>query len=369
MIRVLVVDDSAVVRKVLTEELSKYSDLDVIGTAVDPYVAREKIVKLRPDVITLDVEMPRMDGLSFLAKLMKHYPLPVVVVSSLTPENSEAALRALELGAVEVISKPGSQYSTPDVDRQLVRAIRAAAAARPSKLRERPAPPSAPVALASIKTSHKVIAIGASTGGTQAIEAVLRGMPSTAPGTVIVQHMPEGFTRTFAERLNHICDMEVREASDGDLVVAGLALVAPGNRHMVLTRSGAQYVVRIKDGPAVHHQRPSVDVLFQSVARCAGRNAIGAILTGMGADGAKGLLEMRQSGAYTLAEDEKSCVVFGMPKEAIELGAAMEIVPLSRMAEMILKAVKRDQEGGAQKSARKPAQKDEAERRSVSNPA
>lgn len=337
MIRVLIVDDSAVVRQILTTELSKQEDIEVVGSAVDPYVARDKIVKLHPDVLTLDVEMPRMDGLSFLAKLMKHYPMPVVMVSSLTPQNSEAALRALELGAVEVISKPGSQYSTPDVSRQLVRAIRAAASARIRKRIVAPKP-SAVVAIAPpvLQTTYKILAIGASTGGPQAIETVLRGLPAGMPGIIIVQHMPAGFTAAFAKRLNQICCMEVREARDRDSVVPGLALVAPGNHHLLLERSGATYLVRTKQGPAVHFQRPSVDVFFQSVARSAGRNAIGVLLTGMGADGAKGLLAMRQNGAHTLAQDEESCVVFGMPKEAIKLGAANEVVPLSQVGPAIL---------------------------------
>jgi two-component system chemotaxis response regulator CheB len=352
MIRVLIVDDSAVVRKVLTDELSKYEDIDVIGSAIDPYVAREKIIKLKPDVITLDVEMPRMDGLSFLSKLMKHYPLPVVVVSSLTPKNSEAAIRALALGAVEVICKPGSQYSIPDVAHQLVRAIRAAAVARlPRRLDtpEAPATP-APTLTGHLQTTHKVLAIGASTGGTRAIETVLRGLSSTAPGTMIVQHMPSHFTAAFAARLNQVCPMEVREARDNDSVVPGVALIAPGNQHMLLQQSGAHYLVRLKQGPLVHHQRPSVDVLFHSVARSAGRNAIGVLLTGMGADGAKGLLAMREGGAYTLAEDEQSCVVFGMPKEAVKLGAADEVVPLPQMSQAIYQALAAQRHATASKA-------------------
>ena len=342
VIRILVVDDSAVVRKLLTESLSRYSDFEVVGSAIDPYAARDKIIQLKPDVLTLDLEMPRMDGLSFLAKLMKHYPLPVVVVSSLTPENSDTALRALRLGAVEVIAKPGSQYSTPDRDR-LARAIRAAASARIKAI----SPPSdtpGPARSASapqLQTTHKIIAIGASTGGTQAIETVLRAMPVNTPGIVIVQHMPGSFTRSFAERLNHICQLEVREAREGDYVVPGLALIATGHLHMLLERSGAQYHVRLKDGPPVHFQKPSVEVLFQSVARQAAHNAVGVILTGMGADGAKGLLEMRESGAFTIAQDEASCVVFGMPKEAIRLGAAEAIVPLSHVAGTVLDALAR----------------------------
>lgn len=337
MIRVLVIDDSAVVRKLLSETLSKYPDIEVVGSATDPFVAREKIAQLKPDVLTLDLEMPRMDGLSFLAKLMKHYPLPVIVVSSLTPDNSEAALRALELGAVEVMAKPGSQYSTPDKD-HLARAIRAAACANVTRHQAsaEPARNSARAPLTQLQTTHKIIAIGASTGGTQAIETVLRAMPVTSPGIVIVQHMPGGFTKSFAERLNKICQIEVREAADRDRVVPGLALIAPGHIHMLLERSGAQYHVRLKDGPAVHYQKPAVEVLFQSAARQVGRNAVGVILSGMGADGAKGLLEMRQNGAFTIAQDEASCVVFGMPKEAIKLGAAESIVPLNQVATSIL---------------------------------
>jgi two-component system chemotaxis response regulator CheB len=340
MIRVLIVDDSAFICKTLSEELSRYPDIEVVGSARDPYAAREKIIDLKPDVITLDVEMPRMDGLSFLAKLMKHYPLPVVMVSSLTPKNSEAALRAYELGAVEVIGKPGSQFSLPDVAGQLVRAIRAAAQAQMKRVQHSalPSGPPAQIQAPAFETSHKVLAIGASTGGTQAIEAVLRHLPATTPGTVIVQHMPEYFTAAFAERLNTICAMEVREARDTDNVVPGVALIAPGNKHLVLQRSGATYLVRVKDGPAVFHQRPSVDVLFLSVARNAGRNATGVNLTGMGADGAKGLLSMRESGARTIAQDQESCVVFGMPNEAIKLGAAEQILPLCRIPQAILQS-------------------------------
>ena len=342
MIRVLVVDDSAVVRKILTEELSKYPDIDVVGSAVDPYVARDKIVELNPDVLTLDVEMPRMVGLSFLAKLMRHHPMPVVIVSSVTPKNSDAAIRALELGAVEVICKPGSAFTVPDVAKQLVRAIRAAASARLPKQQDTPVAcrvTADPAFLAQMRATHKILAIGASTGGTKAIETVLSSLPATTPGTVIVQHMPALFTASFATRLNSISQMEVREARDNDSVVPGVALVAPGNHHMLLERDGARFIVKLKDGPAVHHQRPSVDVLFDSVARKAGRNAVGVLLTGMGADGAKGLLAMRESGAYTLAEDESTCIVFGMPKEAIKLDAVDEVVPLGEMSNAIVGAL------------------------------
>ncbi|MFO7707946.1 MAG: chemotaxis response regulator protein-glutamate methylesterase [Desulfobacterales bacterium] len=341
MIRVLVVDDSAVVRKVISDELSRFSDIQIVGTAVDPFVARDKIVALRPNVVTLDLEMPRMDGLSFLAKLMKHLPTAVVVLSSLTPRNSDLALKALDLGAVEVLCKPGAAYSTRDIAQPLVHAIRSAAAAKmpvaTAMASDRPAKPVFENLL--VQTTHKVVAIGASTGGTKAIEAVLAGMPASSPGIVIVQHMPEHFTTSFAKRLNEVCALEVREAKDNDHVVPGVALLAPGNYHMLLARSGGTYLVKIKDGPRVHYQRPSVDVLFNSVAQTAGRNAVGAILTGMGADGAKGLLAMRTAGAATLAQDETSCVVFGMPKEAIKVGAAGEVVPLVEMSRAIIAAL------------------------------
>jgi two-component system chemotaxis response regulator CheB len=341
MIRVLIVDDSAVIRKVMTDELSRYDDIDIVGTAVDPYVARDKIVELRPDVITLDLEMPRMDGLSFLAKLMKHYPMPVVVLSSLTPKNSDLALKALDLGAVEVLCKPGAAYSTKDISHDLALAIRAAAVANINHhcAQSQPVVQKNATSNLLVQTTHKVIAIGASTGGTKAIEAVLACMPATAPGTVIVQHMPEHFTTSFAQRLNEMCPMEVREARNNDRVVPGVALIAPGNQHMVLTRSGGTYMVKIKGGPRVHYQRPSVDVLFQSVAKIAARNAIGVMLTGMGADGAKGLLAMKESGARTMAQDEATCVVYGMPKEAVKIGAVEEVVSLPQIPAAIIHAL------------------------------
>ena len=350
-IRVLVVDDSAVVRKILSDELSRYADFEIVGTAVDPYVARDKIVSLKPDVITLDLEMPRMDGLSFLARIMKYHPLPVVVLSSLTPKNSETAMKALELGAVEVLCKPGAAYTAGDVSRNLANAIRAAAAARMPAPGRSPAekPEIRPVSGGRVRlqiTTRKVVAIGASTGGTKAIEAILRAMPVSAPGIVIVQHMPEHFTTAFARRLDQLCDIEVREAADGDRVLPGLALIAPGNRHMLLDRTGGSYAVRIRNGVPVYYQRPSVDVLFHSAAKHAGKNAVGVILTGMGADGARGLLAMRESGARTLAQDERSCIVFGMPKEAIRLGAADRVVPLSEMANAIVEALEEVRAGG-----------------------
>ena len=339
MIKVLIVDDSAVVRKVLSTELSKAENIEVVGTAVDPYAARDKILSLHPDVVTLDLEMPRMDGLTFLGKLMRHYPLPVIIVSSLTPKGSRAAVRAMELGAVDVVAKPGGSYSVTDIAEVLVEKIRAATRARIVRQQ-------APVQADAkenypdlVHTTHKILAIGASTGGTQAIAQILTALPGQTPGTVIVQHMPEHFTTAFAERLNSLCQMEVREARTNDSLVPGLVLIAPGNRHLVLRRSGARYFATVKDGPPVHHQRPSVDVLFHSVARHVGPNAVGVILTGMGADGARGLLAMRGSGAQTMAQDEASCVVFGMPREAEKLGAAEQLVPLSDMPRRIVKAL------------------------------
>lgn len=341
MIRVLIVDDSALVRKILTTELSKFSDIEVVGTAIDPYVARDKILTLKPDVMTLDIEMPRMDGLSFLEKIMKYHPMPVVIVSSLTPRNSEMAIRALELGALEVVCKPGGTFSATNISQALANSIRAASHARFMKKNEPPAQVAKKNNMKSVQllTTHKVLAIGASTGGTKAIEIVLRELPANTPGTVIVQHMPEGFTRSFADRLNQISEMEVREAKDNDYVVPGVALIAPGNFHMVLQRSGARYFVRIVDGPQVHYQRPAVDVLFESVAQHAGSNALGVILTGMGADGAKGMRDMHQRGAYCIAQDEKTSTVFGMPKEAIKAGGVDEVLPLDSVAGRIVECM------------------------------
>lgn len=331
-IRVLVVDDSAIVRSVLSKELARDPGIEVVGTASDPYVARDKIVQLKPDVITLDVEMPRMDGISFLRRLMRHYPLPTVVVSSLTPEGGDLAMEALEAGAVDVMCKPGTAYSVGDMSVELIERIKAAAKA---KMRMKPTP--VPKALPPIssgaltRTTNKVVAIGASTGGTQALARVLSQLPRDTDGILIVQHMPEKFTSSFAQRLNDICQLEVREAKDGDSVRAGLALVAPGNYHMMLNRSGANYYVKVNQGPLVNRHRPSACVLFKSVARYAGANAVGVILTGMGNDGAEGILEMKNSGAPTIAQDEESCVVFGMPKEAIKLGAIDDILPLDHI--------------------------------------
>lgn len=340
-IRVIVVDDSAVVREVFSRELGRDPEIEVIGTAPDPYVARDMIVSLKPDVVTLDIEMPRMDGLTFLRKLMVHFPLPVIIVSSLTAKGGALALEALDIGAVDVMCKPGVSYAVGDMSIELRDKVKAAARVnmgRPRPARPVPASPSAPVRLSLARTTHKVVAIGASTGGTQALQALLTALPANAPGIVIVQHMPEHFTRSFAERLNGLCDMEVREAVDGDSVVPGKALIAPGNFHMLLRRSGATYQVEVKSGPLVTRHRPSVDVLFRSVARYAGANAIGVILTGMGNDGAAGMKEMRDAGAFNIAQDEASCVVFGMPKEAIAGGGVATVLPLEAIPAKILEA-------------------------------
>lgn len=349
MIKVLIVDDSAFVRKYLTDELSKQSDIDVVGTAMNPYIAREKIVELKPDVITLDLEMPRMDGLSFLAKLMKHHPLPVVVVSSLTPKNSQNALNALQLGAIEVICKPGSAYSTQNISKDIIKAVRTASVANVQKHQ-----PVSPIGSSNglsqqshindirlVHTTNKVIAIGSSTGGTRALEAILPALPANLPGIVIVQHMPPVFTKSFADRLDTMCRLSIKEAEDGDLVEPGKVLIAPGSFHMLVEKRGAKYHTRIKSGPPVHHQRPSVDVLFNSVAEVVGVNAMGVILTGMGADGAQGLLNMKEKGAYTISQDEKTSVVYGMPKEANKLGAAKDIVPLPLIADYIVSHMKK----------------------------
>jgi two-component system chemotaxis response regulator CheB len=340
MIRVLVVDDSAVVRQIFSDALARDPEIEVVGAAPDPYVARDLIVELQPDVITLDIEMPRMDGLTFLGKLMEHQPMPVVVVSSLTERGSRLAMEALDLGAVEVLSKPDSAYSVGSLSTVLVDRVKAAAAVRVGK-RTAPLASRQTQRLSLSCTTNRILAIGASTGGTKALEAILTALPANSPGIVIVQHMPEHFTRAFAERLNSVCAIEVREAEHNDSVTPGVALIAPGNRHLLVRRNGATYCTEVKEGPLVSRHRPSVDVLFRSVARYVGRNAVGAILTGMGCDGAKGLLEMRQAGAATLAQDEASCVVFGMPREAIALGAAEEVIPLSQMAARLLAAASR----------------------------
>lgn len=337
MIKVLIVDDSAVVREIFTNELSKDPELEVVGTAIDPYIARDKIIKLKPDVITLDVEMPRMDGITFLRKLMKYHPLPVIIVSSLTPKGGKLAIEAMNAGAVDVMCKPGAAYTVGDMSVELIDKIKSAAAVDMSKwTRIASQVQEPPQRLNIIQTTNKVVAIGASTGGTQALQSVLSAMPTNAPGIVIVQHMPEHFTTSFAKRLNDLCAIEVKEAENGDSVIPGRALIAPGNKHMLLRRSGARYYVEVKTGPLVSRHRPSVEVLFNSVAQSAGPNSIGVIMTGMGGDGADGMLKMKENGAITIAQDEASCVVFGMPKEAIKRGGVDFVVPLSKIPETIL---------------------------------
>jgi len=342
-IRVLIVDDSAVVRKILSQSLESEEDIEVVGTAPDPYVAREKIVKLNPDVVTLDVEMPRMDGITFLKKLMRYYPVPVIIVSSLTEKGGELALEAIKSGAVEVMAKPSGSFSIGDMAVQIADKIRAASRVNVRKKVQINAASHSPVNTLTMKTlgptTRKIIAIGASTGGTEAIRYLMKKIPSNCPGIVIVQHMPAKFTKSYADSLNLQSALSIKEACDGDPVTPGTALVAPGNYHLLAARSGARYFARVKTGPMVHHQRPAVDVLFKTVASHAGANAVGVILTGMGADGAEGLLEMRNAGARTIAQDEDSCVVFGMPKEAIKKGAAEFVLPLDKIAEKIIELV------------------------------
>lgn len=340
-IKVLIVDDSAMVRKILTQAIAADPALEVVGSAPEAFVARDKIVLLQPDVLILDIEMPRMDGLTFLEKLMAYHPMPVIILSSLAKEGCEVAMKALELGAFEVMAKPGSSYTVQDLSEQLIEKIKAVA-----RLRHciRPSPRAAaipaikPSSRRLFKSSGRIIAIGASTGGTDAIKYVLASLPAEMPPILVVQHMPQHFTRAFAERLDGLCRLEVKEAADGDPAEPGVVLLAPGNKHMALKRRGSRYTVEIKDGPLVCHQRPSVDVLFRSVAACAGADGIGVILTGMGQDGAQGLLAMKEAGALTLGQDEESCVVYGMPKEAAEIGAVTKVLPLAEIPQALVDA-------------------------------
>lgn len=353
-VRVLIVDDSALMREVLTEVLSQDPVIEVIGSAPDPIVARDKIKQLNPDVLTLDVEMPRMDGLTFLDKLMQGHPMPVLMVSSLTEKDCETTLRALELGAVDFVTKPKLDIRSGTLEHaeEIVDKVKMAAGARvrqrvassscaSSRVSNSNADTSVQPSQTLLKTTHKVLALGASTGGTEALVRLLTALPADSPGTVIVQHMPAGFTRSFAGRLDSLCRMRVKEAQDGDRVLPGHALLAPGDFQMEVMRSGANTVVKVFHGQPVNRHRPSVDVLFHSCAQALGSNAVGAILTGMGADGAHGLLAMRQAGAHTVAQDEASCVVFGMPKEAIALGAAEEVTSLDTMAPVLLRLATR----------------------------
>ncbi len=347
-IKVLIVDDSALVRQTLSDILSSDPVIEVIGMAQDPIVAVQKIAEQVPDVITLDVEMPRMDGITFLQKLMSQHPIPVVMCSSLAESGSETALKALEYGAVDIITKPkmGTKQFIEESRIRICDSIRAAAAARLKPIRAiREVSPKytadvimeAPNTKAMIMTTEKVVVVGASTGGTEALSAFLQMLPEDTPGIVIVQHMPENFTAAFAKRLDSICRVTVKEAENNDSVVRGHVLIAPGNRHTLLKRSGARYYVEVKEGPLVSRHRPSVDVLFRSAARYAGKNAVGVIMTGMGDDGAHGMKELHDAGARTIAQDEASCVVFGMPNEAIKLGGVDKIMPLDRIAAETLK--------------------------------
>jgi two-component system chemotaxis response regulator CheB len=338
-VKVLIIDDSAIVRKVLSEKLGQQAGIEVVGTAPDPLIAIDKIKRLNPQVLTLDVEMPRMDGITFLRKLMKARPMPVIVLSSLTPKGSKTAIEALAAGAVEVIAKPGPSYSVAEAVDQLAAKIVSSSRVRVAKIDAKAAVPRVSESH-MVETTNKVLAIGASTGGVQAIEAVIKAFPVNAPGTVIVQHMPPNFTSSFAKRLNAECVVTVKEAQDGDSVIPGRVLLAPGGFHMTLRRSGAKYLVAIKPGPRVCQQIPSVEVLFESVAKYAGANAVGAILTGMGNDGAMGLLKMRKTGAYTVAQSEASCTVFGMPKEAIAAGGVEKVVALSQIARTMFNFLK-----------------------------
>ena len=354
-IRVLIVDDSALVRKILTDALSQDEHIEIAGTAPDPIVAQERVRQLKPDVITLDLEMPRMDGLTFLRKLMASNPLPVVVISSLVKASRENAIEALRLGAVEVLAKPNGPYSVGDLVDHLCFKIRAAAEARvvrqpvsdPAGLKPAATtqltldPAIAPENLGLQYPEYSLFAIGASTGGTEAILNVLSCLPRNSPGIIITQHIPAGFSRTFAERLNENCAMEVKEATDGDTVGPGRALIAPGSFHMLLRWTGNGYRVAVKDGPAVCYQRPSVDVMFHSVVAAARGPVISALLTGMGADGAQGMVALRKAGAQTIAQDEQSSIVFGMPKEAIRLGGAEQVLPLLKIPGAMLAALKR----------------------------
>ncbi len=337
-IKVLIVDDSAIVRKILSDTLSADPGLEVVGTACDPIVAQQKIERLQPDVLTLDIEMPRMSGLDFLKQLMQTRPMPVVMISSLGQSSSKATLEAMQFGAVEVIAKPGGPYSVGDLQRDLPRKVHAAAQARMRKPAALATPPIVRQPNPSRIDRSAIIALGASTGGTEALRRVLIEMPEDSPPVVAVQHIPAVFSRAFAERLQGCCAMQVKEAQDGDELKWGQVLIAPGNFHMSIRRQGATYRAVVATGPLVCYQRPAVDVLFESVAREAGRHVTGALLTGMGSDGAQGLLKIKEAGGHTIAQDEASCVVFGMPREAIRLGAAGKVLPLDKIARELLAA-------------------------------
>ena len=337
--KVLIVDDSALMRQLLTQILDSDPELEVVGTASDPYAAREKIKALNPDVLTLDIEMPRMDGLTFLEKLMRGHPMPVIMISSLTDKGADTTLRALSLGAIDFVSKPKVDVSNGTIEQaeEILAKVKAAARARVRRV-DRPSAAAVPLTGKGYQFSatHKIVAVGASTGGTEALKDLLMPLPADFPGIVIEQHMPETFTRQFAARLDSLCRIRVKEAQDGDHILPGHALLAPGGHHMAVVRKGTEYTVRVYSGERVNLHMPSVDVLFSSCARNMGKNALGVLLTGMGADGAKGMLEMKQASAFTIAQDEASCVVFGMPREAILLNAVDRVLPLDQIPGALL---------------------------------
>ncbi len=363
-IRVMIVDDSAIVRQVMQDVLAQHKDIQVIGTASDPLFAIEKMKNDWPDVVVLDIEMPRMDGITFLRQIMGTRPTPVIICSTLTEKGADVTMQALAAGAIAIITKPtlGLKSFIVDSSGELAGAIRAAAGARMDKMRASPTPPNPAAAQkhaagmiarpklsadamleaantsAHIPTTERFVVIGTSTGGTQALERVLTKLPRTCPGIALVQHMPEKFTQSFAKRLDGLCAIDVKEAETGDRILPGLALIAPGGKHMLVKRSGAQYFVEVKDGPLVSRHRPSVDVLFRSAAQAAGKNTVGIIMTGMGDDGARGMKELHETGARTYAQDEESCVVFGMPKEAIKLGGVDHIISLDEVPDAVVKA-------------------------------
>ncbi len=337
-IKVLCVDDSALIRSLMTEIINSQPDMEVVGTAPDPLVARDLIKRLNPDVLTLDVEMPRMDGLDFLERLMRLRPMPVLMVSSLTERGSEITMRALELGAVDFVTKPklGIRDGLLDYTETIADKIRAASRARVRAAAQPSAGEAAPMLRSPLLSTEKLIIVGASTGGTEAIKEFLMPLPPDCPAVMIVQHMPAGFTRSFAQRLNGLCRITVKEAEHGERVLPGYAYIAPGDSHLRLARSGANYVAHLSQEPPVNRHRPSVDVLFDSAAVHGGKNVTGVILTGMGKDGAQGMLRMREAGAYNLAQDENTCIVFGMPKEAIATGGVHEVVPLQAMSQRVM---------------------------------
>jgi len=343
--RVVVVDDSALVRSILTEIINRQTDMECVGSASDPFAAREMIRNLNPDVITLDVEMPRMDGIDFLSKLMRLRPMPVVMVSTLTERGAEVTLKALELGAIDFVAKPkiGVADGLKQLADEITEKVRTASKARVAKLHTPAAPvPGAPVVVKAAPQSigrlstEKLIFIGASTGGTEATKEVLMNLPPDSPGVVITQHMPPGFTKSYANRLDGLCKIRVKEASDGERILPGHAYIAPGGHHLSVERSGANYIARVTDGEPVNRHKPSVEVLFESAARVVGQNALGIMLTGMGADGAKAMRTMKDAGSYNVCQDEATCVVFGMPREAIAHGAANEVLPLTKIASHVI---------------------------------